>query len=78
LAALERLAGYAVVQGRAPFAKAKPHFDASLDAARTVDAQHELALTLRAIAETSGNGSSEADEILARLGVTRTPQVPLP
>ena len=74
----ERLAGYAVVQGRAPFAKAKPHFDASLEAARSVDAEHEVALTLRAIGETTGNGSPEADEILARLGVVQTPHVPLP
>ena len=32
----------------------------------------------RELAETSGDGSTEADEILARLGVTRTPEVPLP
>jgi hypothetical protein len=43
-----------------------------------VDAQYELALTLRVIAETSGNSSPEADRMLARLGVTSMPEVPLP
>jgi tetratricopeptide (TPR) repeat protein len=77
-AAIERLAGYAVVQSRAPFAKAKQYFDASEQAAREVEAQYELALTLRAVAETRGEASVEADELLERLGVKRTPQVPLP
>jgi class 3 adenylate cyclase/tetratricopeptide (TPR) repeat protein len=77
-ATLERLAGYAVIQSRAPFAEAKPHFDASLEAARAADEQYELALTLRAIAETGGGGSEEADEILERLGVVSVPRVPLP
>jgi tetratricopeptide (TPR) repeat protein len=75
---VERLAGYAVVQSRAPFAKAKPHFDAALEAARTADAQYELALTLRAVAETSGADAKEAAAILERLGVVSTPSVPLP
>ncbi|MHB8641539.1 MAG: tetratricopeptide repeat protein [Gaiellaceae bacterium] len=77
-ATLERLAGYAVVQSRAPLAQAKPHFDASLEAARAADAQYELALTLRAIAETNGETSAEADAILEQLGVVATPSVPLP
>ena len=50
----------------------------SVEAARAVDAQYELALTLRVIAETSGNSSPEADRMLARLGVTSMPEVPLP
>jgi len=77
-ALIERLAAYAVVQSRAGIAKAKPHFDASLEAARAADAQYELALTLRAIEETSGVRSPEAEEILRLLGVVATPRVPLP
>jgi class 3 adenylate cyclase/tetratricopeptide (TPR) repeat protein len=75
---LERLAGYAVIQSRAPFAKAKPHFDASLEAARAAEAPYEAALTLLAIAQTGGEASGEAGEILARLGVVSTPSIPLP
>jgi class 3 adenylate cyclase/tetratricopeptide (TPR) repeat protein len=77
-AGIERLAGYAVVQSRAGVAKARSHFDASLERARATDTPYELALTLRAIAETSGAESPEADEILARLGVVFVPAVPLP
>jgi tetratricopeptide (TPR) repeat protein len=77
-AAIERLAGYAIVQSRAGFAKARSHFDASLETARATDTPYELALTLRAVAETSGAESPEADEILARLGVVFVPSVPLP
>jgi len=78
-AALERLAGYAVVQSRAPFTRAKPHFDASVEAASAAHTQYELALTRRAIAETSGGGDDEeADAILDQLGVVKTVAVPLP
>jgi hypothetical protein len=78
-AMVERLAGYALVQSRAPFAEAKPHFDASVAAAEEAHAQYELALTRRALAETSGNGrDDEADAVLASLGVVRTAPVPLP
>jgi predicted ATPase/class 3 adenylate cyclase len=77
-AIVERLAGYAIVQSRAPFAKARPHFDAALDAARSADRQYELALTLRAIAETGGGDGSEAAALLEQLGVVSTPRVPLP
>jgi tetratricopeptide (TPR) repeat protein len=75
---IERLAGYAVFQSRAGFAKAKPHFDASLEAARAAGAQYEIALTLRALADTGGFDSSEADTMLQRLGVVSLPSVPLP
>jgi tetratricopeptide (TPR) repeat protein len=78
IATLERLAGYAVIQSRAPFAKAKPHFDASLAAARGAETPYEEALTLLAVTQTGGETSGEADEILARLGVVSTPRVPLP
>jgi hypothetical protein len=66
------------VQSRAPLAKAKPHFDASLEAARVSDSSYEIALTLRALAETGGGDMTEADELLERLGVVATPTVPLP
>jgi predicted ATPase len=78
IATLERLAGYAVIQSRAPFARAKPHFEASLDAAAGAEAPYEAALTLLAVAQTGGEASAEADEILSRLGVVATPTVPLP
>ena len=47
--------------------------------ASAAHAQYELALTLRAIAETSGGGDDEeADAILDQLGVVKTVAVPLP
>ena len=78
LAIAERLAGYAVMQSRAGFAKAKPHFEASLAAAQAANAQYEVALTLRAVAETSGADDGGAAETLHRLGIVSTPSVPLP
>jgi class 3 adenylate cyclase/tetratricopeptide (TPR) repeat protein len=78
LAMAERLTGYAVVQSRAGFEKAKPHFERSLEAAEATGAEYELALTLLAIAETSGGDDSRANEILERLGVVSTSSVPLP
>jgi tetratricopeptide (TPR) repeat protein len=77
-ALLERLRGYAKVQGREP-ELARPHFDESLRAARDLEAEYELALTMHALAQT---GASEyaplADVVLGRLGVVATPYVPLP
>jgi tetratricopeptide (TPR) repeat protein len=78
LAIAERLTGYAVVQSRAGFEEAKPHFERSLEAARAANAEYEVALTLRAIAETSGAEDGEGSEILRRLGIVSTPSVPLP
>ena len=78
LAIAERLAGYAVVQSRAGFEAAKPHFERSLEAARAANAEYEVALTLRAIAETSGVDDGQGTDILNRLGVVSTPSVPLP
>jgi tetratricopeptide (TPR) repeat protein len=78
LSIVERLTGYAVVQSRAGFDEAKPHFERSLEAARAANAEYELALTLRAIAETSGGDDGQGAEILARLGIVSTPSVPLP
>jgi tetratricopeptide (TPR) repeat protein len=71
-----RLAGYAVVQSRAPFARAKPYFDAAREAAQS--SPYELALTLRAVAETSGEHDEAAEAMLRELGIVSTPKVPLP
>ena len=46
--------------------------------ARAANAEYEVALTLRAIAETSGAEDGEGSEILRRLGIVSTPSVPLP
>jgi class 3 adenylate cyclase/tetratricopeptide (TPR) repeat protein len=78
LAMAERLAGYAVVQSRAGFEEARPHFERSLEAAEAAGAEYEVGLTLRAIAETSGVDDGRATEILGGLGVVSTPSVPLP
>ena len=75
---VERLAGYAIVQSRGPLARAKPHFEASLAAARAGKRPYEVALTLRALAETTKEPYGEAEEILDLLGVVSTPRVPLP
>ena len=75
---VERLTGYAIVQSRAPLAQAKPHFETSLAAARAANRPYELALTLRALAETTRNQDQEADRILSELGVVSTPRIPLP
>lgn len=81
-ASLERLLGYAAVQARRPAGESAAHFTRSLEQARSLGAEYESALTLKAIAET--NSSAEADakaeseRILARLGVVTTPSIPLP
>jgi class 3 adenylate cyclase/tetratricopeptide (TPR) repeat protein len=72
----QRLAGYAVVQSRAPLARAQPHFDAARRAAD--GSPYELALTLRALAEANGTTDEQAEAILRELGVVSTPSVPLP
>jgi class 3 adenylate cyclase/tetratricopeptide (TPR) repeat protein len=81
-AALERLLGYAALQGRRPPQESGIHFSRSLEQARTLGADYEVGLTLKAIAETDSAGAAEArsesDRILARLGVVSTPSVPLP
>jgi len=70
------LAGYAVVQSRAPYARAKPYFDAAREAAQS--SPYELALTLRAVAETSGEHDEAAEAMLRELGIVSTPNVPPP
>jgi predicted ATPase/class 3 adenylate cyclase len=77
-AMVQRLSGYALYQARRKD-EARPRFDESLRIATDAEAEYELALTMRALAET---GAPEygplADVILERLGVVSTPYVPLP
>jgi class 3 adenylate cyclase/tetratricopeptide (TPR) repeat protein len=80
-ALVERTIGLALHQARRPDEGA-PHLLESLRIARDLRAAYEVALTLRALADTSAPGSdalrAESDEILARLGVISIPKVPLP
>ncbi len=83
LAQLERVAGYALVQARRPGEEARAHFDASLVVAREIAAEYELALTLRALADTKLADDVEAarrecEGILERLGVVSLATPPLP
>ena len=77
---LERLHGYALVQARQA-EEAGPRFERSLELARELEADYEVALTLEALGRTGlGNAEAEAESqaILERLGVVSTPRVPLP
>jgi tetratricopeptide (TPR) repeat protein len=77
---IERLLGYAFVQGRRPD-EAAPHFTRSLELARELGADLEVALTLRALVDTGladTEATVESGAILARLGVVSPPRVPLP
>jgi tetratricopeptide (TPR) repeat protein len=76
-ALLERLLGWASVQGRQPEG-AWPHFDESLRVARELGAQYEIARTLRARADAGLGSDEDAQTIFDRLGVVRLPAVPLP
>jgi hypothetical protein len=76
-ALLERLLGWASVQGRQPEA-APPHFDESLRVAHELGAQYEIARTLRARADAGLGSDEDAQTIFDRLGVVRLPAVPLP
>ncbi|HEY7936864.1 MAG TPA: AAA family ATPase [Candidatus Limnocylindrales bacterium] len=74
-AQLERTLGWAALQLGEP-ERARGHFDASLAEARSITAQFEVALTLRACRSLPGVDpagriamTAEADSILARLGV---------
>ena len=75
---LERTLGYALHQARRPD-EARGHLEESLCLARELELEYEIALSMRALADT---GAPEydglADEIFERLGVIATPQVPLP
>jgi class 3 adenylate cyclase/tetratricopeptide (TPR) repeat protein len=76
-ALLERLLGWAAVQGRRPH-EAPVHFDESLRVARELGAQYEVARTLRARADAKLGEPENADAIFERLGVVSLPLVPLP
>ncbi len=78
LAVAERLAGYAILQSRAGLGAARPHFERSLSVARASNLAYEEALTLRALAETSGTEEGDGAPILAGLGVVSIPSVPVP
>jgi len=79
-AVIERLIGYALVQQRRKD-EAAPHFERSLELARGLGADLEIALTLKAMADTGRAGpeaARESEEILSRLGVVSLPRIPLP
>jgi class 3 adenylate cyclase/tetratricopeptide (TPR) repeat protein len=81
-ALVERTIGLALHQARRPD-EATPHLLESLRIARDLRALYEVALTLRALADTNAPPGSDAiraesNEILARLGVISIPRVPLP
>lgn len=77
---LERLNGYALVQARRAD-EAGPRFERSLELARELDADYELALTLEALGRTrlgDPEAAAASQAIFERLGVVSTPRVPLP
>ena len=77
---LERLHGYALVQARRA-SEAGPRFERSLELARELGADYEVALTLEALNGTGlGDPEAEAESraIFERIGVLATPVVPLP
>ena len=77
---IERLIGYALVQGRRKD-EAAPHLERSLELARGLGADLEIALTLKAMADTGlagADAAGESEEILGRLGVVSLPRIPLP
>jgi uncharacterized protein HemY len=77
-ASAERTLGYALVQARAR-EKAQPHLERSLEIAESIGARYEVALTLRALADTGHpelHGRSE--ELFAELGVVSVAEPPLP
>jgi hypothetical protein len=77
---LERLHGYALVQARRT-EEAAPHFERSLELARGLGADYEVALTLEALGRTGlgdPDAAAEGQAIFERLGVGTTPGVPLP
>jgi class 3 adenylate cyclase/tetratricopeptide (TPR) repeat protein len=77
---LERLHGYALVQARRA-EEARPRFERSLELARELAADYEVALTLEAMSRTrlgDDHDEVESKEIFERLGVVSTPRVPLP
>ena len=79
-AVIQRLIGYALVQGRRKEEGAL-HLERSLELARGLGADLEIALTLKAMADTGlagADAAGESEEILGRLGVISVPRTPLP
>ena len=76
----ERALGYALYQARRPD-ESRPRLEESLRLAREAASEYDVALTLRALADTGAGDASagaEADATFARLGVATLPRVPLP
>jgi class 3 adenylate cyclase/tetratricopeptide (TPR) repeat protein len=79
-AMIERLIGYALVQGHR-LDEAIPHLTKSLEIARGLGAEFEIAFTLKAMADAGladSEARAESDATLARLGVVSLPRIPLP
>jgi class 3 adenylate cyclase/tetratricopeptide (TPR) repeat protein len=77
-ATAERALGYALVQARDPDA-ARPHFERSLEIGEAIGAGYEVALTLKALADTSSPELRERSRsLLDELGVVAVPEPPLP
>jgi tetratricopeptide (TPR) repeat protein len=80
-ATLERLLAYAAVQARKPREEAQARLERSLEQARSLGAQYEAGLTLKAIADVDRSAAAareESERIFAALGVLSTPSPPLP
>ncbi|HEY2934991.1 MAG TPA: tetratricopeptide repeat protein, partial [Gaiellaceae bacterium] len=79
-ALIERVMGYALVQGRRKD-EAVRHFERSLAVGREASADFEIALTLKAMADTgvaAADAAAEAQLIFDGLDVVSVPRVPLP
>jgi class 3 adenylate cyclase/tetratricopeptide (TPR) repeat protein len=77
-AQLERHLGYALLQARRS-EEAREHFLESLRVAQEVEAEYELALTMRALADTGApEYAPRAQKIFDRLGVVSHPLIPVP
>jgi tetratricopeptide (TPR) repeat protein len=77
-ASTERTLGYALVQARERD-EARPHFERSLEIAESIGARFEVALTLRALADTGDPElHARSEELFAELGVVAVPEPPLP
>ena len=78
---LERSLGYALVQARRKD-EAKTHLEESAELARALNLDYELALTLKALADTGIAGDPsiavQAEQALERLGVVAVAEPPLP
>jgi len=77
-ATAERILGYAHVQAR-DLETARPHFERSLEIGEAIGARYEIALTLKALADTtSPELRDQSVSLLDELGVVTAPEPPLP